>query len=45
MLEHVQRTFMLLQFWPHLQVQLQRDVSIFRRVAPASSRAIWLKVS
>ena len=33
MLEHIQRTFVLLQFWPHFQVQLQRNVSVFRRVA------------
>ena len=33
MLKDIQRTFMLLQLRPHLQMQLERDVGIFRRVA------------
>ncbi|MNL24526.1 hypothetical protein D3C87_1459610 [compost metagenome] len=32
MLEYIQRTFLLLQFWPHFQMQLQSDVGVFRRV-------------
>ena len=33
-LEDIQRAGVLLQLWPHRQMELQRDISIFRRIMP-----------